>query len=151
MDAQDFEGYLQDRYEYQINCYDKKAVWNQKKYLLFQWPVIVLSTITPVLVAVAPEATRWPAVVIAALVAIGTTALKTFKYQENWINYRTTCETLKKEISFYKVGLGDYRDAENLEALFVERVESLISRENTMWLSAQRPKKEKGNHHTNPH
>jgi hypothetical protein len=143
MNAEDFEKYLNQRYEDQINWYDKKAVWNQKLYQSFQWPVILLSTITPVLVAVAPEVTRWPAVVVAALVAVGTSALKTFKYQENWINYRTTCETLRKEIHFYKLGLGDYRDAEDIEALFVERVESLISRENTMWLRTQRPKKRK--------
>ncbi|MHC4367051.1 MAG: DUF4231 domain-containing protein [Planctomycetota bacterium] len=65
--------------------------------------------------------------------------LKTFKYQENWINYRTTCETLRKEIHFYRVGWGDYRDSKDREALFVERVESLISRENTMWLTTQQP------------
>ena len=90
--------------------------------------------------AIVPEATRWPAVVISALVAIGTTSLKTFKYQENWINYRTTCETLRKEIYFYTAGVGEYRDIDERESLFVERVESLISRENTMWLTTHRPK-----------
>jgi hypothetical protein len=85
----------------------------------------------------------WLAVIIAALVAIGTTILKTFKYQENWINYRTTCETLRKEIHFYRAPLGDYRDSDDREALFVERVESLISRENTMWLTTQRLKEGK--------
>jgi hypothetical protein len=144
MDAEGFERYLRERYDDQVKWYDEKAGWNQKLYRFFQWPVIVLSTVTPVLVAIMPEATRWPAAVIAVLVAIGTTSLKTFKYQENWINYRTTCETLRKEIHFYNARLGDYRDTEDLEALFVERVESLISRENTMWLSTHRPKSHKG-------
>ena len=112
-------------------------------YRYFQWSVIILSTITPVLVVTAPATNRWPAAIIAALVAIGTTILKTFKYQENWINYRTTCETLRKEIHFYRAGLGDYKDSQHREALFVERVESLISRENTIWLTTQRPKEEK--------
>ncbi len=144
MDAEDLIKYLKERYEDQINWYDKKSIWNQKMYRRFQWTVIVLSAITPVLVAIMPEATRWPAVVISALVAIGTTSLKTFKYQENWINYRTTCETLKKETHFYKAGVGDYKDIDDREALFVERVEALISRENTMWLTAHRPRTEKG-------
>ena len=143
METEDFQKYLEERYKDQINWYDKKSVWNQKLYRHFQLSVIILAAITPVLVAIAPEATRWPAVIIAALVAIGTTILKTFKYQENWINYRTTCETLRKEIHFYRAGLGDYRDSEDREALFVERVESLISRENTMWLTAQQPKEGK--------
>jgi hypothetical protein len=113
-------------------------------YRHFQLAVIILAAITPVLVAIEDgQVIHWSAVFIAALVAIGTSILKTFKYQENWINYRTTCETLRKEIHFYKAGLGDYRGSEDREALFVERVESLISRENTMWLTTQRPKEEK--------
>ncbi len=143
METEDFQKYLKERYEDQINWYDKKSAWNQKLYRYFQWSVIILATITPVLVAIPSDKNRWPAVIIAALVAIGTTILKTFKYQENWINYRTTCETLRKEIHFYRAGLGDYRDSEDREALFVERVESLISRENTMWLTTQRPKEGK--------
>ena len=143
METEDFQKYLKERYESQINWYDKKSMWNQKLYRYFQWSVIILAAITPVLVFTAPETNRWPAVIIAALVAIGTTILKTFKYQENWINYRTTCETLRKEIHFYGAGLGDYRDSEDREALFVERVESLISRENTIWLTTQRPKEGK--------
>ena len=155
MNREDFQKYLKERYEEQINWYDKKSIWNQKMYRRFQWVVIVLSAITPVLVAIVainPEAnetswlltkTSWLAVGISALVAIGTTGLKTFKYQENWINYRTTCETLRKEIHFYKAAVNEYKDTEDPEALFVERVESLISRENTMWLTAQRPKTRK--------
>jgi len=68
------------------------------------------------------------------LVAISTAALKTFKYQENWISYRTTCETLRKEFHYYEAGIHDYEDAEDRESLFVDRVESLISRENTLWV-----------------
>jgi hypothetical protein len=143
METEDFQKYLKERYEPQINWYDKKSMWNQKLYRNFQLAVIILAAITPVLVAIDAEVIRWPTVFIAALVAIGTSVLKTFKYQENWINYRTTCETLRKEIHFYRACLGDYRDSEEREALFVERVESLISRENTMWLTTQRSKEEK--------
>lgn len=148
MDAEDFKKYIEERYEDQINWYDKKSIWNQKMYRRFQWAVIVLSAITPVLVAIVairPEAkeTSWFAVAISALVAIGTTGLKTFKYQENWISYRTTCETMRKEIHFYKAGVSDYKNTEDPEALFVERVEALISRENTMWFITQRPKEGK--------
>ena len=155
MNKEDFQKYLKDRYEEQISWYDKKSIWNQKMYRRFQWVVIVLSAITPVLVAIVainPEAyetswlltkTSWLAVGISALVAIGITSLKTFKYQENWINYRTTCETLRKEIHFYKASVNEYKDTDDPEALFVERVEALISRENTMWLTTHLPRKEK--------
>lgn len=143
MNVEDFQKYLKERYEDQVNWYDKKAIWNQKVYRRFQLIIIILSAITPVLVAI--KETRWPAVVISALVAIGIAVLKTFKFQENWINYRTTCETLKKEIYLYKARIGDYKATEESKNLFVERVESLISRENTMWLTTHRPKMGKEN------
>ena len=143
MDSESFQKYLKERYEPEVNWYDKKSILNQRRYRYLQSVVIILSAITPVLVAI--KVAQWPAVVISAIVAIGTTMLKTFKYQENWIDYRTTCETLKKEIYYYTGGIGDYKETDDRESLFVERVESLISRENTMWLTAQRPKTEKGN------
>lgn len=152
MDSENFQKYLKERYEPEVNWYDKKSILNQRRYRYLQSVIIILSAITPVLVAI-KEIDFFKnyiiltviVIVISAIVAIGTTMLKTFKYQENWINYRTTCETLKKEIYFYTSTIGDYKDTDDRESLFVERVESLISRENTMWLTTQRPKTEKGN------
>lgn len=103
-------------------------------YQIFQWAAIILSAFTPVLIVLGDGLVRWSAVAIAVLVAISTAALKTFKYQENWINYRTTCETLKKEYYFYEAGIQGYEGVEDKEALFIDRVESLISRENTLWV-----------------
>lgn len=76
MDAEDFQRYLKERYENQINWYDMKSVWNQRMYQSFQWAVIVLSAITPILVAI--EKTRWYAVVISTLVAIRIYTLNAF-------------------------------------------------------------------------
>ncbi len=66
--------------------------------------------------------------------------MKTFKYQETWINYRTTCESLRKEKHFLDANLGDYHwgSDDDRRATFVERVESLISRENTVWQTTQK-------------
>ncbi len=134
MKKEEFDRYLVDRYEDQLAWYDKKAIWNHKAYQIFQWIALILSAIMPVLVIVAEGWTRWLAVFVAVVVAICIAALKTFKYQDNWISYRTTCETLKKEMHFYKANIQGYEKVEDKEALFVEQVESLISRENTLWL-----------------
>lgn len=139
MDDKEFEKYLKERYEKQIEWYDKKAVKNQKAYKIFQWGVIVLSAITPVLVAIGSTLfERYVAVIVSFLVAAGTTLLKTFKYQENWINYRTTCETLKKERYYYNAKIADYKDRSDPKSIFVKRVEAMISRENTYWLAEQK-------------
>ena len=88
MDKEVFAKYLKERYQDQIEYYDRSSIRNQKKYRQFQWILIVLSAITPVLAALIGN---WPGlqiavVVISALVAILTTGLKTFQYQELWVN-----------------------------------------------------------------
>lgn len=147
MKKEDFDKYINGRYKNQIVWYDKKAIRHHGAYQIFQWATIILSAFTPILIVIAVLGdilSIWISVGIAVLVAISTTALKTFKYQENWINYRTTCETLRKEKHFYDAGIQGYDTVEDKEALFVERVESLISRENTLWVitheKEERPK-----------
>ena len=54
METEDFQKYLKERYEDQINWYDKKSMLNQKLYRYLQGFVIILAAITPVLVAIAP-------------------------------------------------------------------------------------------------
>ena len=140
MDEESFSQYLKDRYQDQIDWYDRKAAHNQTIYRWMQWTLIALAAITPILIELDLEALGWLqwATLTSAVVAILTAGMKTFNYQENWINYRTTCETLRKERFFYDAGLGEYAGADDKEALFVDRVESLISRENTMWVSAHK-------------
>ena len=76
------------------------------------------------------------AVTNAIIVVVIAGGLKAFKFQENWISYRTTCELLKKEYIYYNSKTKDYKNSEDPESLFIERVEELISRENTFWVSA---------------
>jgi hypothetical protein len=129
MNKNDFEQYLKDRYYNQIKWYDKKAIYNKNVYKGLQTVVAVLSVVTLILLLAEEEWLRWLAIISSTIVAIGTTLLSTFKYQEKWINYRTICETLRKEKHYYDAKLYDYRDAEDPEALFVRKAEDLISRD----------------------
>lgn len=139
MDITEFDKYVGDRYQSQIQWYDNKSRHNQRMYRVLQWILIVFSALTPVLLALdfclSNSRWQWIPLISAIIVALTSTALKVFKYQENWIDYRTTAETLKKEIHFYRSHAQEYAQADDRERLFVERVESLISRENTLWLS----------------
>lgn len=156
MTTDEFKAYLKKRYEYDLDWYDRKARRNKFIYNILQWILIILSAITPVLIelrmeiAIGSDRFVYVATIFGVLVAILTAGLKTFKYQESWINYRTTCETLRKEQYYYQARLGDYRDAADREAVFVDRVEALISRENTMWLTTRKPEKDKEESKTEP-
>jgi hypothetical protein len=142
MNPDAFAKYLQTRYEDQIEWYSTKASHCKRRYQEFQWGVIVLSASLPVLITALPSSLKWLTVIISIILAIGTTALKTFKFQENWVNYRTVSEMLKKEKHFYDADVGDFARTKDKEALFVKRVEALISQENTQWGDDNRRKDE---------
>lgn len=144
MDKADFDRYISDRYEEQIKWYSDKATHSKRLYQFFQWAVIILSATVPVLILIVPEEQQLITVGISVLLTIGTSGLKTFKFQENWISYRTISETLKKEKYFYDAGLDNYSDCEDRMSTFVERVESLISRENSMWIMTHMKKDKDG-------
>ena len=142
MNPENFERYLTDRYQDQVSWYQKKAAINKRYYQIFQWGVILLSAAVPVLVALKSEdQTRvwWATIIISTLLAIGTTGIKTFKFQENWTNYRSTSERLIQEKIFFDAGIGEYSAAESRETLFVRRVEALISDEGATWFESQKP------------
>jgi len=138
MEKTEFDEYVKQRYEKEIQWYDKKSMHNQQYYNRIQFTLIVCSAITPVVIALSfsfqSDVGKWISVGFAVITAIAASTLKIFKYYENWTNYRTVCETLKKEIYLYNASLDEYENATDKKSLFVERVETVISRENTLWL-----------------
>ena len=140
MNQKDFDDYFNNRYKKAVSWYDKKSIWNKRVYYCLQTAVIIVAAITPVLAILE---LKWPTTISASLVAIGTGIIKFMKLEEHWLNYRTICETLRKEPHLMKAELGDYAFCEDKNKLFVDRVESLISRENTLWLSITTTKEKK--------
>src|SRR5580698_10508279 len=121
MDESTFNIYVTKRYEEQMKYYSDASVKNQKKYKTFQWILIVLSALTPVVAALndlnfksgtGTQPLKFNlslvVVIISSIVAILTTGLKTFNYLELWITYRETCEKLKPEIHYYHFNVGEY-------------------------------------------
>src|SRR5438445_8270050 len=102
MTDEKFEEYLKERYREQIDYYSAKAGTNKKLYSLFQWSVIIISAVMPVVVVSYSDNYRWAAAGLSLLLAIGTSGLKAFKFQENWMNFRQVAETLRQEKYFYE-------------------------------------------------
>ena len=138
-----FEEYLEKRYQKQIEWYNKKSSQNKRYYQWFQWIIIVISASLPGLILVIPSKWEFITVLFSAVLAIATAAVKTFRFQENWINYRAIAEALEKENHYYNAGAIEYATAKNKNQLFVERVEALISRENSLWMVVHTKKSDK--------
>lgn len=144
MDKKDFEDYLKNRYNDQLNYYEKASAKNKKKYKNFQWILIILSTLTTILAAL-PRSDKFDmqylVVATSGLVAILTSGLKTFQYQELWVNYRSTIEQLKPEIYYYNFNVGDYaQEGIDKESIFVSRVEQILNKEHDVWPVAKKLK-----------
>ncbi len=75
--------------------------------------------------------------ILGLVVAFCTGLLSLNKYQENWVNYRTTAEDLKKEKYMFITQSPPYQYEEDSFQILVQRVESLISKENSGWGSMQ--------------
>jgi hypothetical protein len=130
--VEDIEEYIENRYKSQVQWYDKKAIYYKFCTQIFNVITIFFGALTPIVAALDH---RIITIILASIVTISLGLLKFYKCEEHWHNYRTTCETLKKEENYFKYRINGYSTAQEPEKLFVERVESLISRENTLWSS----------------
>lgn len=138
MKKNEFEKYLEERYVGQVSWYDRRSTLFKRLNYIFQIPTISIAAIIPIF-AVLED--KWTTVILSAILTILIGILNFGKFEEKWHNYRTTCETLKKEFYFYKSKIDEYGDTDEPEQLFVRRIESTISKEHTRWLTIEKGKK----------
>ena len=133
----DTDEYIAQRLDDQIEWYDKKSLHNQRWHKILRVFEIVGAALIPFATAVlAPEplSTRIAIGGLGVVVTVVAATLDLFRFQVQWIEYRTTCETLKKEKFLFLTASEPYlrRSGDNLQ-LLVQRVETLIANENTNW------------------
>ena len=140
----DINEYISNRLEDQINWYDKKSVSCQKKYKNAQVAEIILAALIPLLSAYAKDYTCIAFIVglLGAVIAILQSITKLFKWHENWIEYRTTCELLRYQKYLFITKSAPYNsEPEDINNLFVRNIENIISSENNKWKSIHEPDK----------
>jgi hypothetical protein len=131
----DAEEYVTARLEPEISWYDKKSAKNKLANTCSKIVEIVCAAIIPFLAGYAKSGHESISIAIGILgVAVagsaGISAL--LKFQEQWIKYRTTAESLKKEKYLFQTKVEPYNVDDPLSVL-VQRVETLVSQENTNW------------------
>lgn len=134
--------YLEDRVEGQIAWYDQKSRLNKQGFVVLQIITLVAAASIPVISIFSGD--MWPRVVVAVLgsaTAVTTGIVSLYQFREHWIEYRTTAESLKHEKYMFHTKTGPY-SGDDAFSVLVERVEALVSQENTMW--QQRLKTQKG-------
>ena len=132
-----------ERLEDQIQWYDRKSTSNQHTFKRIKVTEIVAAAMIPFLAPLPIPYVKLIVAGLGVLVTVFEGLLHLNQYQQNWISYRATCESLKHEKYLYiakapPYGVGDAR------ALLAERVESLVSQEHAKWAATQlQPTKEK--------
>ena len=145
----DADEYIHDRLDDQIAWYDSKSSRNQRLFKRLRMAEIVAAAAIPVLTAfVDPER---PLVtvsigVLGAAVAVIAGAMGLYQFERLWVEYRTTCEGLRKEKYLFLTGSEPFdRELADNFRLLVQRVESLVSKENTSWAQhITKPQNEEG-------
>ena len=128
------DDYIKDRVDGQIEWYDRKSCTNQ---LWFRWlriVEIIAAAAIPLLVGYADSISEFKVVVgiLGLLIAVIAGVLGLYQFQENWTGYRTTCEALRQEKYLFLTKTQPYDQSDSF-ALFVQRVENLVSKERTNW------------------
>ena len=125
-----------DRLDDQITWYDSRSKQNQHRFKGLKYVEIVAAALIPILAAFG-GVPAWVAAILGGIVVVCEAVLHLNKYQENWLTYRSTAEALKHEKFLFLAHAGAYATSANPRVLLAERIEALVSNENTKWISHQ--------------
>ena len=95
---------------------------------------IIAAAVIPLFAGVGTEIPYYSVIIgfLGVIIAVSAGMSALYKYHENWIEYRTTSETLKHDKYLYQTKSSPYNNEDAFNRL-VQRVEGLISKENTKW------------------
>ena len=130
--------YLEKRLKEQIDWYDAKSLASQKLFKRLRATEIVAAAMIPFLsgIAISNPGFTLVGTVLVGILGMAVTIIAGFlslgQYQENWTEYRMTCESLLKEKLVFETGVEPY-NGDDAFHLLVQRVENLVSKENTHW------------------
>jgi hypothetical protein len=137
--------YISERLDEQISWYGKKSAYNKLRFRICQLIIIVASAVIPIINLGIPLTQGNPyhalgiTAILGAIITIVTALSQLDTYFETWVLYRTTAEALKRERFLYLNSAADYSGlpGEAKNKLLVERVEAMLSSENSKFLSLQ--------------
>lgn len=128
------EKYIKERIDDQIEWYSKKSSRAQLWFKFLRILEMFAATSIPFLVGYTSEIS-WIQIVIGllgVLIAVIAGIISINKFQEVWIQYRTTSESLKHHKYLYQTESKPY-DGEDSFKMLVATTEALISKENSNW------------------
>jgi hypothetical protein len=129
------EEYIDSRINQQICWYDKKAIENKSLDHSSKCLIILFSASIPLFAGIEIYSELKNVILgsLGTLIAILTGISGLLKFHEKWTDYRATSEALKQEKILFQTKTGPYHEVDNEFKVLVERVENIISNENSSW------------------
>ena len=130
----DADQYLKERIEEQVKWLSGKSAWNQRWFKLLRAVEIVLGCLIAFLVAYADSspAVKFMVGGFGVGVAVLGGILSVYRFQENWIEFRMTAESLKRERFLFLTGAPPYAGDDRF-AVLVTRAEAILGSESAQW------------------
>lgn len=132
------DDYINSRLDPQIDYYDKTSVHCHREHdALSIFGIVLTASIPPLTLftEVAP-AIKFVVAIAGAAASILSSVLYLHKSKENWIEFRTICESLKSEREKYLHFVPPYGHElsdEERDAHFIAVCESMMQQEHTNW------------------
>ena len=126
-----------ERLEEQIGWYDLKSRSNMRWFKRIKTTEIVSAAVIPLLAVSHLPRVAVATGILGVVITVLEGTLQLNQYHENWIRYRSTCESLKHEKYMFLASAGPYANVDRPRAVLAERVESLVSQEHAKWESVQ--------------
>ena len=124
----------------QLNWYDNKSRYCQRRFKGLKFIQIALAVLIPVTSLLPADYAKWTASIAGALIAVLEAVQQMNQYSTLWVMYRATAERLKHEKYLLLSAAGPYTglaEPERLVAL-AERVEEHVSTEHANWFNETR-------------
>jgi hypothetical protein len=127
---------IQKRLEDQLAWYSQKSRAARRAFKRIKVVEIISAALIPFFTG-----QTWPYVnymigALGVLITVLEGVLHLNEYQQNWSEYRNTAESLKHEKFLFLAKAGPYAGAADPRSVLAERVEALISQENSQWVAA---------------
>lgn len=127
------EDYIRDRVDEQLEWYNQKSGSNKSWHYRWQIIALVATSTIPILALSSGDIEfRIAVACLGAIAAIAAGVMSMYQFRDQWVDYRTTSEMLKYERFLFLTGSTPY-DNQDSFSHFVNRIESIIIKENSQW------------------
>jgi hypothetical protein len=136
-----FSEYYRDRFQEQLNWYERRANHYKRIEALLSIIAFISAILTPVSIAVLPYSYRAIPIVLSVGLVICLAISRIFNFGGRWLNYISTAQLLRREAILYQSAAGEYGNSEKAHEAFIDKIESIISKEKSLWLTTLAEKK----------